>query len=170
MAKMYFKIAWYMTIVAVAAKLILFLAEFSQQTMAISTMFINLLVVLVGSFFAIRFYKINNPESDIKSEFKAGMRATTLFALFMGIFVLVYYNYIDTHYFPNMIEQRVAMAEAEKAKYPEINVDQAKQFGEILFSPRTHATITLFGLTIVGALYSIILAFLMRKISIAKNR
>jgi len=152
-----------MTVVAITAKLILFLLNISQQNMAMSTMFINLLVVLVGSFFAVRYHKLNNETSNIKSEFKAGMRATTLFALFMSIFVLIYFSYIDTHYFSNMIEERVTLAEAEKVNFPEIDIEQVKEFGEILFSPRTHATITLFGLTITGALYSIILAALMRK-------
>lgn len=167
---MYFRIAGYMTAVAITAKLILFLLDTSQQSMAMTTMFVNLLVVLVGSFFAVRYYKAKNPSSDIKSEVKAGMRATTLFALFLSIFVLVYYNYIDTHYFPNMIDARVALAETEKANYPDIDVvGKAREFGEMFFSARTHATLTLFGVTIVGALYSIVLVIILKKMGV-KNR
>ena len=146
--------------VAIVAKLVLFLLDLSQQTMAITTMFVNLLVILVGSFFAVRYFKINNPASDMKSEIKAGMRATTMFALFLSIFVLIYYNYIDTQYFPNMIAERVKLA----SENPEIDLEQVRKTGEMLFSPRTHACITLLGLTITGAIYSIILVLLLRNV------
>ena len=142
------------------AKLILFLFSLSQQTMAISTMFVNLLVILVGSYFAVRYFKISNPESNIKSEIKAGMRATTMFALMISLFVLVYYSYIDTHYFPNMIEERVKLA----SENPEIDLEQVRKTGEMLFSPKTHASITLFGLTVTGGIYTIILVILLRKV------
>ena len=156
---MFFRISGYMVVVAIVAKLILFLLNVPQQTMAMSSMFVNLLVVLVGSFFAVRYYKIKNPNSDIKSEIKAGMRSTTVFALFVSLFVLVYYNYIDTHYFANMIDERVLLA----AENPEADLDQVRKTGELLFSPKIHASITLFGLTIIGALYTIVLVLLMRR-------
>ena len=156
---MYLRIAGYMTVVAIIAKLLFFLLNLPQQTMAISAMFTNLLVVLVGSFFAVRHYKISNATSNIKSEIKAGMRSTTMFALFISLFVYIYYSYIDTHYFPNMIAERVALA----AENPEVDLDQVRTTGEMLFSPKIHASITLFGLTIIGAIYSIVLALLMRK-------
>ncbi|MEQ9064267.1 MAG: DUF4199 domain-containing protein [Vicingaceae bacterium] len=161
---MYFKIAGYMTLAAVAAKLLLFLIGLPQQEMAIYTMFINLLVILVGSFFTVRGYRLATPGSTLKSEFKAGMRSVAIFSLLLSVFVLVYYNYIDTHYFEFMIDDRMALAEKELINNPDINLEQVRKTGEMLFTPRVHATITLFGLTAAGAVYTLLLVVLTRKV------
>ena len=153
-----------MTVAAIVAKLSLFLLAVSQQQMAIITIFINLLIVLVGSFFTVRSFKMKNPGSTMQAEIKNGMKATTFFALLVSLFVLIYYSYIDTHYFADMIQQRVNLAVQEKANHPEIDIDQVRTAGEMMFSPKTHASITLFGLTIVGAIYSFLISLLMRKI------
>ena len=146
-----------MTLVAVATKLLLFLANLEQESMAMYTIFANLLIILVGSFFSVRQFKISNAGSDMKSDVKAGMKTTTLFAVFLSIFGLIYYNYIDTHYFSMMIADRVEMATAAAIDNPDVNVDNWERLGENLFNPRTHATVTLLGLTIVGAIYSFLI-------------
>ena len=153
-----------MTVVAIAAKLTIYLANVAQEQMAMLTFFVNLTVVLVGSFFAVRYFKAHNPGSGLKDQVKAGMKTTTFFALMISLFVLVYYNYIDTHYFPDMISARVELAQSELENNPDIQVDKVRSTGEALFSPRTHATITLFGLTIIGAIYSFLISILMRRI------
>ena len=153
-----------MTVVAVTVKLLLYLVGLPQEEMAMYTMFANLLVVLVGTFFTVRQHRINSPESNFKSEFKAGMRSASIFALFMSIFVLVYYNYIDTHYFEYLINDRMELAERSLAENPDIKLEEERKTGELFFSPRVHATITLFGLTITGAIYSFLLVVITRKI------
>ena len=160
---MYFKIAGIMTVCAVVIKLLFFLIGLPQQEMAMYTMFANLLVILVGSFFTVRGYKMNYPGADFISEFKAGMRSTAIFALLMSIFVLIYYNYIDTHYFENLIADRIQFAEQELVNNPDIDLEEVRKTGEILFTPRVHATITLFGLTATGAIYTLLLVALTRK-------
>lgn len=153
-----------MTAVAVAGKLILFLMDLSQEQMAMFTIFVNLLIILVGSFFTVRSFKISNKGSDLKSDVKAGMKSTTLFALFMSLFMLVYYNYIDRHYFPDMISDRVELAKSAMKENPDINLENVKRTGEMLFSPQTHASITLFGLTATGAVYAFLISVLMRRL------
>lgn len=132
--------------------------------MAMYTIFVNLFIILVGSFFAVRNYKISNPASTIQAEVKAAMKTTTLFALMMSLFVLVYYKFIDTHYFPQLIESRVELAKAAMKDNPEIDLENVRKTGEMMFSPLTHATITLFGLTVSGALYCFFISLLMRKL------
>ena len=153
-----------MTVAAIVAKLGIFLMNVPQEKMAMYTIFVNLLIVLIGSFFIVRYYKMQHPEADVKSQVKAGMKGTTIFAVFMSLFVHVYYNYIDTHYFPDMIESRVELAEQERVNNPDIDVQQVRQMGEQMFNPTTHATITLFGLTLVGGVYTFLVVLLMRKI------
>ena len=153
-----------MTVVAIAAKLSLYLIGLGQEEMAMYTMFVNLLVVLVGTFFTVRQHRSISPQSSFNSEFKAGMRSAALFALFMSIFVLVYYSYIDTHYFEKMIESRIELAQNSLLENPDIKIEEVRKTGELFFTPRVHATITLFGLTATGAIYSFLLVFLTRKI------
>jgi len=153
-----------MTAAAIAAKLILFLADLPQEQMAMFTIFVNLFIVLVGSFFTVRKFKMITSPSDMKSDVKAGMKTTTLFALFMSVFVFIYYNYVDTHYFPQLIADRVELATDAAVDNPDINLENVQKMGEVWFSPRTHATVTLFGLTITGAIYSFLIALLMRKV------
>lgn len=161
---MYLRIAGFMTLAAIAAKLILFLTGVEQESMALLTICVNLIVVLFGSFFAVRHYKIGNPGSSIRAQVKYGMKATTFFALLLSMFVLIYYEYIDTHYLDNMIAERVELAKSQLETNPDINIDQVRNVGEMMFSPRTHATITLFGLTFIGALYTLIIAIILKKI------
>lgn len=153
-----------MTAFAVATKLILFLMDLSQEQMAMFTIFVNLLIILVGSFFTVRSFKISNKGSDLKSDVKAGMKSTTLFALFMSLFMLIYYNYIDRHYFPDMITERVELAKSAMNENPDIDLENVKRTGEMLFSPQTHASITLFGLTATGAVYAFLISVLMRRL------
>ena len=153
-----------MTVAAIVAKLVLFLMNLAQEQMAMLTIFVNLFVILIGSFFIVRDYKINHPGSNVKSEVKAGMKGTTIFALMLSLFVLIYYNYIDTHYFPNMIADRVELARAAMAENPDISLENVRKTGEMMFSPRTHATLTLFGLTAVGSVYCFLIAILMRRL------
>ena len=152
-----------MTVSAVAIKLLLFLIGLPQEQMAMFTMFTNLLVILVGSFFTVRGYRLAYPNANFASEFKAGMRSTALFALFMSIFVLIYYNYIDTHYFHEMIANRIELAEKELVHNPEIKIEEVRKTGEMFFTPRVHATITLLGLTLTGAIYTLLLVALTRR-------
>jgi len=153
-----------MTAVAVAAKLFFFLADLAQEQMAMFTIFVNIFIVLIGSFFTVRKFKMTTSETNMILEVKAGMKTTTLFAVFMTVFVFIYYSYVDTHYFPELIADRVDMAKAAAVDNPDINIENIRKIGEVWFSPKTHATITLLGLTISGAIYSFLIALLMRKI------
>lgn len=153
-----------MTLVAIVAKLLLFLMHLEQEQMAMFTIFVNLFVILVGTFFSVRTHRASNPNSDMKADVKSGMKSATMFALCLSVFTWIYYTYIDTHYFPLLIEDRVEMAMEAAADNPEIDVENVRKTGEVWFSPRTHSTITLFGLTITGALYSFFIALLMRKV------
>ena len=153
-----------MTVTAIAAKMLLYLLGLGQEEMAMYTMFVNLLVVLVGTFFTVRQHRIKSPQSNFTSEFKAGMRSAAIFALFMSLFVLVYYSYIDTHYFEQMIESRIELAKTSLLDNPDIKIEEVRKTGELFFTPRVHATITLFGLTATGAIYSFLLVLLTRKI------
>ena len=71
---------------------------------------------------------------------------------------------MNGHYFELMIEDRVEAARTAMDENPDINLENVRLTGEMLFSPRTHATITLLGLLFTGAIYSVIIVLLMRKL------
>ncbi len=156
-----------MTAIAVIYKLILYLAGLGSDQMAMFSIFGYLLIILVGSFFAVRNFKLRNQGSTFLDDVKAGMKATTLFALLFSAYIYVHYSYVDTHYFPQLRQERIELAEKEAAKNPEYDpkgIEEMKKFGETWSRPQPHSTITLFALTITGAVYSLLIAVMMRRL------
>src|SRR5690606_7317115 len=102
-----FSLAVWMTLASVVAKLILFKLDLDLQKNAMYSAFFNLLVISVGTFFAVRQFKIRAARpTKFQEDVKAGMRTAALYALLMTIFVFVYYSYIDAGFFTKMIESR----------------------------------------------------------------
>lgn len=159
-----FSLAVWMTLASVVAKLILFKLDLDLQKNAMYSAFFNLLVISVGTFFAVRQFKIRAARpTKFQEDVKAGMRTAALYALLMTIFVFVYYSYIDAGFFTKMIESRLAAARIAVEQGQEIDLEKTREFGEFIFSPKTHSTITLFGFLVAGAIYSLLITVFMRK-------
>ena len=150
-----------MTLGAVTSRLLLFLSGLEADRVAMFTVFANLLIVLLGTFFAVRHFSALNRQAGLGEAVKYGMKATTMFALLMSLFVLLYYNYIDRTYFQTLAESRISMAEEAGAGVEEMK--NVRRTARMIFSPKIHAAVTMLGLTFCGAVYSFLVAYLTRK-------
>jgi hypothetical protein len=105
-------------------------------------------------------------------DFKYGMKSVALTALIVSFFTLGFYEYLDPEYMPNRIAERVSNAEKNidlarimnPMKLTKIEmVQNEKKFAEMIFSPFSHSVISLFIFLILGALYSAIITFAVRR-------
>ena len=153
-----------MTLASVIVKIALFKIGIEIQKGITYVAFFNLLVISVGVFFGIRQFKILHPQpTGFKDEVKAGMRTCALYAIMMVVFIYVYYNNIDINAFPYLVQSRMDMAQSAIDQGHEVDLVNVRQFAEFIFSPKTHATITLFGFLVAGVIYSLLISFFMRK-------
>jgi cation transport ATPase len=160
-----FTIAVWMTLASIVAKLTMFSFDVVAQRTVMVSAFINLLVILVGTFFGVRQFKINAGErTGFKEDVKAGMRVGAIYALLMSVFVYFYYSNIDTTFFAEMIQNRMEMAQRAADAGTEVDMENVRQLGTFIFSARTHATITLFAFLLSSALYALMVSFFMRRL------
>ncbi|PCJ86992.1 MAG: hypothetical protein COA57_05290 [Flavobacteriales bacterium] len=139
---------------------------------------VNLMFILLAVFFSINKarVKLNGMPRSVASYAKEGMKSAAVFALTMALFGYIYYQYIDADYLPNMIEQRIAAA--ENADFEQLQKDNLqfskitkeefihaqKEQAQTILSPFSQGTFTLFGYLLIGVVYSLLTAFLMRKV------
>lgn len=122
----------------------------------------NIFVLMTGVFFGIRLFKSQQKEaSTYIGDFKAGMRIAAVYALFMSIFLYLYYAYIDPTYFEIKLQNQLEAAQNQE----NINLEKAKEMGEFILSPYFQSTVSLLGFLILGSFYSAMIAFLVRKFS-----
>lgn len=126
-----------------------------------------LLFLLLAVFFSVRTYFITKPESTFVQLFKSGARASALFSIIVGGFTYIFYKFIDTTYFLGLIEGRLDEARAKGYSLEDIE----KMTGNLEFAfsliPYIPATILFF--TIIGISYSVIVAFIFRKVPLMRK-
>lgn len=118
----------------------------------------NIFFLLTGIFLGIRLFKKINSKTKFIEDFKAGMRIAAYYAIFMALFVYVYYKFIDPGYFSIRLSNQLELA-AEQG----MNLEQVKKTGEFFLNPFFQTTITLMGFLLLGSFYAAMLSFLMRK-------
>ncbi|MBL4624281.1 MAG: DUF4199 domain-containing protein [Flavobacteriales bacterium] len=106
-------------------------------------------------------------------DFKYGMKSVALFALIVTLFTYGFYEFIDPEYFPNRIAERMAVAEAVDITTVDSPIKLTKEklmenqrrISEAIYNSTNHSMISLFIFLVLGAAYSAIITWLVRKIS-----
>lgn len=154
-----FSIAVWTVFASVLVKILVFVSENQFTKIGKYSIFINIFLVMLAVFLGIREHKkIYGKHSSYLEDFKAGMKTASWFAILLSIFVYFYYNFIDITYFSTLIEQRVSLAESQN-----IDVAKVRETGEAILNPFFQTTVTLLGFIILGAFYSGLIAFFVRK-------
>lgn len=144
---------------------------------------INLLFLIVAISYALYNY-MNGGEkgnADFMNEIKESMRAGVLYVVIVSGFLFVYYNNIESDFFPNLEKERYEfirqtvddpqkLSEIKKMnpafelmEPDEIVKNQMKQF-EMFMSPNFTALLTLLGMLIMSILYSVFVTMIYRKL------
>src|SRR5690606_26190566 len=90
---------------------------------------------------------------------RGGFTSAALYALLTGIFIWFHFNMIETEHFPDRWNEMVAAGVAEGKSEDEIR-PQIEQF----FSPFNYASLTFFGLLLIGAINAVLIAALHHKL------
>ncbi|HQW04453.1 MAG: hypothetical protein IPH05_05760 [Flavobacteriales bacterium] len=96
------------------------------------------------------------PFSDILRD---GFRNAATYALLLGGFLWMFYNFVDRQEFPTKINERVAAVMAEGKTEAE-----ARNGLEAFFNPFNYASITFFLLLAVGAFNALVIGLLHHKV------
>lgn len=155
-----FSIVVWMLAVSILLKMFIFSMDLQFTNYERITFFGNIFILMAGIFFGIRLFKIQSAtNTSFVSDFKAGMRIASTYAIFMCAFVYLYYSMIDPTYFSSKLAAQLAQAEGSG-----LDMENARKTGEFVLSPFFQSTVTLIGFILLGTFYSSILPFLMRKI------
>lgn len=103
--------------------------------------------------------------------FKAGLRASSIYALVIALFAYTYYGHINTNYFEEKIRERIELAQNFDFKamleegHPLMSQTQEEfiakeqKMAETIYDPYTYAGGTLITLMIAGAGYAVFMGF-----------
>ena len=155
-----FSIAVWAVLASVIVKMLVYVTGNQFTSIGRFSIFINIFIVMLAVFLGIREHKkVVGSSSTYLEDVKVGMKAASWFAILLSIFVYVYYNYIDTEYFSILLEQRMETAAAQE----DVDLTKVREAGQAFLSPFFQTTITLVGFVLIGAFYSALIAFFMRK-------
>jgi hypothetical protein len=166
-----FQVAVTFALVALILKLVLMFAGMQHDSTPYIT-YAYMLLILIAIFFGIRSNKLmyEGPTS-FGQDFRTGARTASFFALLVGVITYVYYTQIDPDFFPSKIAKSVAeYSNNIPGLIEERGLEDAKQFFkdkivalEVIYSPISQTTYTLFGLVFLGLFHSAVFALLMKK-------
>ncbi|HRH70218.1 MAG TPA: DUF4199 domain-containing protein [Flavobacteriales bacterium] len=122
-------------------------------------MLVHFLAIVTIVFFTGQRLLSRDPRSSFPDLMRSGFRNTAVYSLLIGIFLWVFFSYIDTQEFPNKINERVSAVVAEGRTEAE-----ARAGLESFFNPFNYASITFFTLLIVGAINALIIGLLHHKV------
>ena len=123
-------------------------------------------------FFGIRSNKLTHEgATTFGQDFKTGARTASFFAILVGLITYVYYTQIDPNFFAVKIEKSIA---EYATNIPQLVEDKglvdAKQFFkdkivalQVIYSPISQTTYTLFGLVFLGLFHAGVFSLLMKK-------
>ena len=132
-----------------------------------------MLILCVSVFFGIRSNMILEERiTTFGEDFKSGARTAAFFAIFIAIITYVYYAKIDSNFFDIKSEPYIDAHKKEAfrklATEPKEDVQKwllmQLDNTRLYLSPYFQAMWTMFGLVFLGAVYSGMLAYLMKKI------
>lgn len=122
-------------------------------------MLVHFLAIVTIVFFTGQRLLSQDPRSSFPDLMRNGFRNTAVYALLIGVFLWVFYNFVDTQEFPEKIDERVNAVMAEGKTEAE-----ARKGLEAFFNPFNYASITFFTLLIVGAMNALIIGLLHHKV------
>lgn len=154
--------AFAFAIFGMSARVLVFAVDWESS---VSTQ-LYFLFLLLAIFFGIRAYFIQKPDSTFLQMFKVGARASALFSLSVTAFTYVFYKFFDPNYFLGQIATRIDEAQSKGYSVEEIERFTANM--EIVFSLSTHIPTTLIGFTLLGMSYSVLVAFIFRKVPLMR--
>ena len=140
-------------------KMILFFTN-QQYTVLVKTPWVPLLmVVLIGIFYAINHYIRTSSQYDWIVAFKKGVTVSLIAGVIAGIFVYVYYAFIDIDFLPL---RQIEMYNQMKGEIAKEQMEKSDKSLKAAFSPRTFAIVTISAVNILGLIGSVIVALLGR--------
>lgn len=148
-----------------------------DERWSIMIMFVNMLLLLLATFFGLHAAKKAEgyPKGVFVGDFKNSMQAALTYSICISVFVLIFYNFIDTETFTFKIQQHVEQAQQfEMSDLPEGSNPQNKTREEIIaemrtnaegmFSPNRHFLLTLLATFVLSLFYSLLVTLIYRKI------
>ncbi len=121
--------------------------------------FILLGMITLLTFLSGHFELKEEPNSPIPAIFRAGLRSSAVFALLYALFLLLFFNVLNTSEFPMRIASMVHDTVA--GGVPEV---EARRNIEAFFTPNKYAFLTFVGLLSMGAVNALIFAILQHKV------
>ena len=157
-----FSIVVWMMVVSVLLKMLVYAGGYQFTNYERFAIFGNIFVLMTGIFLGIRLHKKTiQQKTEFLADFKAGMRVAAMYAIFMSLFVYIYYSFIDSSYFATKLQNQLQLAEESGG---DIDLNQIKQTGEFVLSPFFQTTITLIGFLLLGTFYASLITFFMRQV------
>ena len=148
--------ALYFVACAIALRTGLFYAgvEPDPAVVIFSLMGIITLLTFLSGHFELR----EEPNAPMPAIFRAGLRATAMFALLYALFLLLYFHVLNTAEFPMRVAGMVHDTVAQGV--PEAD---ARKNIEAFFTPNKYAFLTFIGLLSLGAVNALFFALVQHK-------
>jgi len=148
--------ALYFVACAIALRTGLFYAgvEPDPAVVIFSLMGIITLLTFLSGHFELR----EEPNAPMPAIFRAGLRASAMFALLYALFLLLYFNVLNTAEFPMRVAGMVHDTVAQGV--PEAD---ARKNIEAFFTPNKYAFLTFIGLLSLGAVNALFFALVQHK-------
>lgn len=140
-------------------KMILFFLGKQSEVLNGKALIVLLSIVLLGIFYVINNYIRTSDTYDWMLAFKRGLTVSLIASIIAGIFIFIYYKWIDLDYLNNLA---VAEYNELKAKIP---ADKLSEYNEGLrkrYQPNSFFMVTISLVNIVGLISSLIVAMLGR--------
>jgi hypothetical protein len=151
---------------SIIAKMLYFLFFTGDEDMDMYVRFFYLFCFLAALFLGIRKWKTIHGTAPFTEDIKAGMKIASIYALVISGFTWLYYGKIDQAYFKSKIEERVTAAKdalvAGDANTTNVDLEQIEQTASFIFNASTHASLTLFGLLVIGFFYTVVISLIFR--------
>ncbi|MCB9193737.1 MAG: DUF4199 domain-containing protein [Flavobacteriales bacterium] len=122
-------------------------------------MLVHLFALIVIVFFAGQRQMRSEPTSGYPALVREGFKAAAVYTILYAVFIWGYFHTIDPRAFPDRIQRMVDMAEQEGRPVKEAR-ERLTQF----FTPFNYATMTFFGLLVIGAFNAFLLGALHHKV------
>lgn len=140
-------------------KMTLFFLGKQNEVLAGKALIVLLAVVLLGIFYVINNYIRTSDTYDWMTAFKRGLTVSLVASVIAGVFIFIYYKWIDLDYLSNLA---IAEYNTLKAKIP---ADKLTEFNESLeqrYKPNSFFMVTVSLVNIAGLISSLIVAMLGR--------
>jgi len=162
--KTHFSIVVWMLVVSIFMKMVVFAANLQFTGYERIYFFGNFFVIMVGVFLGIRLFKeISSEKTKFLADVKAGIKVAGMYAVFMSLFVYLYYSFIDPSYFPTKIDDQMRLLE-ESGRASGNDLVQSRETAGFILAPYFQSTVTLILYLLLGTFYSSLITFFVRKV------